>query len=326
MTQTQAQPHDAFIRYLMSDLEVARGELRAVLPREIAEVIDWPTLRAEPGAYVDAELRGLCSDLVFSAGFIDGCGIPLYMLFEHQSRPDPTMPFRMLRYAWLAMETRGKASAGAGVLPPVVGIVFYHGARPWSVSPELRDVIYLPKGFDLGALIPRFRYLLDDVSDPNANDFEDREPPRLRLALLVLRELARQPSGEGIAGLLGTFRSVVMRTVDSSSGYASITALLRYLWTVTKLEPQQVIARLDPLLRPAVENHMVSTAQRLQNEGRLDALRSTLRKQMVRRFGSLSAPVLARIDVASAEQLEAWLDRIFDAPSPDDALADPPSN
>jgi flagellar biosynthesis/type III secretory pathway protein FliH len=43
-----------------------------------------------------------------------------------------------------------------------------------------------------------------------------------------------------------------------------------------------------------------------------------LQRLLVRRFGTLSSDVVAKIAAASSRQLELWADRVLDAPSLDD--------
>ncbi|WP_083272257.1 DUF4351 domain-containing protein [Pseudomonas sp. AP19] len=43
-----------------------------------------------------------------------------------------------------------------------------------------------------------------------------------------------------------------------------------------------------------------------------------LQRLLVRRFGTLSSDVVAKIEAASSRQLELWADRVLDAPSLDD--------
>ena len=50
-----------------------------------------------------------------------------------------------------------------------------------------------------------------------------------------------------------------------------------------------------------------------REEGREEALAAMLTKLLIRRFGSLNAVTQARLRQATAEQLEAWTDRILDA-------------
>ena len=50
-------------------------------------------------------------------------------------------------------------------------------------------------------------------------------------------------------------------------------------------------------------------------EGRSELARSTLERQLTRRFGPLPPEALGRIHHAALPQLETWLDRIIDAPT-----------
>lgn len=55
-------------------------------------------------------------------------------------------------------------------------------------------------------------------------------------------------------------------------------------------------------------------------EGKAEGKASTLKRLLARRFGSVPAWVESRIEAASIEQLDAWLDDIFDAASPEALL------
>ena len=89
--------HDRLFRAGLSNPAAAAAFLIDRLPPEVAERIDWSTLKLEPGSFVDPDLRLSESDLLFSAK-ADGCDIGIYVLFEHQSTRDPRLPMRLLRY------------------------------------------------------------------------------------------------------------------------------------------------------------------------------------------------------------------------------------
>ena len=89
--------HDRLFRAGLSNPAAAAAFLIDRLPPEVAERIDWSTLKLEPGSFVDPDLRLSESDLLFSAK-ADGRDIGIYVLFEHQSTRDPRLPMRLLRY------------------------------------------------------------------------------------------------------------------------------------------------------------------------------------------------------------------------------------
>ena len=69
---------------------------------------------------------------------------------------------------------------------------------------------------------------------------------------------------------------------------------------------------------PEHEERMLATAaERVYAEGKAEGAllgqRRTLLRLLERRFGPVPSPTRARIEAASTEQLEDWLDRILEA-------------
>jgi predicted transposase/invertase (TIGR01784 family) len=123
------QPHDASFKKTFSQVAHAAGELRAVLPPALVERIDFSSLALCSGSYVDEALRGSQSDLLFSAR-ISSKPAFLYLLFEHQSRPDVLMPLRLLGYILRILDDyvkNAESPARALPLPLVVPVVLHHG-------------------------------------------------------------------------------------------------------------------------------------------------------------------------------------------------------
>ena len=91
----------SWVKWAFEQPEHAAGELRALVPPELAARIQWDTLKLEPGSLVDEDLRELHTDLLFSAQLKDegeGRQVLSYLLFEHQSTPDRLMAVRLLVY------------------------------------------------------------------------------------------------------------------------------------------------------------------------------------------------------------------------------------
>ncbi|MGH9936891.1 MAG: Rpn family recombination-promoting nuclease/putative transposase, partial [Blastocatellia bacterium] len=59
-------PHDSFFKRLFGDLTVAADFMRCYLPTEILSRLELGTLRIEKESFVDPDLRGAFSDLLFS--------------------------------------------------------------------------------------------------------------------------------------------------------------------------------------------------------------------------------------------------------------------
>ena len=97
MTEKIHYPHDGFFRVAMSDLRVAKDLLKAHLPAKLVQQIDWDTLQITNKSYVDRHLKQIFSDMVYKC-MLQGKEAYIFLLIEHQSTPDPLMPFRVLEY------------------------------------------------------------------------------------------------------------------------------------------------------------------------------------------------------------------------------------
>ena len=163
------QPHDRLFRAVFSDAGEAAGLLQTVLPDTIRDSFDWTTLILLDGTFVDENLQESQSDLLYQVEHI-GTGQPvsMYLLFEHQSSPDPWMPFRLLRYCCRIWEAERRDDPTRSGLWPIVPVVFYQGARGWNHSTEFADLF--PEAVRSLPWVPRFAHeLLDQTTlEPEA--------------------------------------------------------------------------------------------------------------------------------------------------------------
>jgi hypothetical protein len=71
----------------------------------------------------------------------------------------------------------------------------------------------------------------------------------------------------------------------------------------------------------------MTIAQQLLAEGEARGeargLRVSLKRMLTLRFGAPDAATVARLEAASGDQLERWLDRVLGAASASDVIADP---
>ena len=92
----------------------------------------------------------------------------MYLLFEHQSSPDPWMRFRLLKYCCRIWETDRRHDPESSELRPIVPVVFYQGPRGWTYSTEFADLF--PEAIRSWQWVPRFKHeLLDQTAlEPEA--------------------------------------------------------------------------------------------------------------------------------------------------------------
>ena len=84
----------------------------------------------------------------------------MYLLFEHQSSPDPWMRLRLLRYYCRIWEADRRNDPNRRELRPIMSVVFYQGAQRWNHSTEFSDLF--PEATRSWPWVPRFTHELVD--------------------------------------------------------------------------------------------------------------------------------------------------------------------
>jgi hypothetical protein len=98
--------------------------------------------------------------------------------------------------------------------------------------------------------------------------------------------------------------------------------MVRYILAVNdSLDPETMTQALTPVTGPQMERTMLTYGQRMELEITAKAQRQFLLRLLTRRFGSLPATVIERVQQAGAHDLEDWVDRILDAASLEDVFA-----
>ncbi|WP_406704201.1 Rpn family recombination-promoting nuclease/putative transposase [Sodalis sp.] len=150
MTKSSLSQHDALFKKFLGNIAVARDFLEIHLPPHLRERCDFGTLAMESGSFIEDDLKGQCSDMLYSMKTTAGHDGYVYCLIEHQSRPEKLMAFRLMRYAVAAMQRH--LEQGNDQLPVVIPLLFYHGTTspyPYSTQwldcftdPELAQSVY----------------------------------------------------------------------------------------------------------------------------------------------------------------------------------------
>ena len=139
-------PHNDFFTQLMNRKEIAIAFFKRCLPPNILAQADFSTLKLEESKHIMLGGVKLYNDLIYSLTLHQGQKVCILLMCEHQSKPHPQMPFRLLQYnvATIAdhLEQNNKHT------PIIVNIVFYHGKEPWNYSTAFADSYQDP---ELGA-------------------------------------------------------------------------------------------------------------------------------------------------------------------------------
>jgi hypothetical protein len=92
----------------------------------------------------------------------------------------------------------------------------------------------------------------------------------------------------------------------------------RQLWqNIQQLEQEKKMAYVSSIEKIGIEKGMQQGMQQGLQQGMQQGEAVALQKLLSRRFGVVPAEVVNQISAASAEQIDAWLDRVLDAPSLD---------
>jgi len=305
-------PHDALFKRVFGELERGGAMLRAALPAELARSIRWESLRLLPGETVGAELRGLSSDLVFAAKLGDREAL-VYVLIEHQSTPDPRMPFRILEYVTRLWERHSQPVEGRLALPLVVPLVVYHGPRPWRVPLELGETVALDDTLELGELVPRLRYLLDDLSRLDAAALRARGLPAFgTLALWALRSAFDRGFMDTASELAG----LVDELLDADTGHEAMASVLSYLSYISR-SGEDLVARFRSHLSARAQEEVMELEEMLaikkREEGRAEGRAEILVKQLRLKFGEPSPATVQRVRDGSEADLDRWAERVLTA-------------
>jgi predicted transposase YdaD len=258
-------PHDALFKRTFADPAHARDELRAVLPPALLAQLDLDSLRPCPGSFVDPALAGSHADLLFSVD-LGGSPALLYLLFEHLSTVDPLLPLRLLHYVVRVLMQHAEQAQGALPLPLVVPLLVHHSATGWTAATRL-EALFDPSVLALegvGPLVPRFGFVLDDLSRQSDEALWGRAMGLVpSLTLWALRD-GRDPAR--LLASLGRWAHLLGALAQAPSGRDALVALFRYLSAVSDV-PAEVLVQAVERTSAGSEGVMATVAEQWMAQG-----------------------------------------------------------
>lgn len=310
--------HDQLFRYALAFPALLAAWLRSVLPKAIADDIDWSTFAAGKDHIPGIRLRPHIADAVCSA---QRRGRPdrVWFVLEHKSYPDPDWHGQTLRYVvhlrrLLQTERRSRP-------PAVVAVLVYHGlqALPGPV----------PDGASpYDAFEPHLPVVIVDFSRHPPEPRQPGPPALLQLVFLSAHAVLRLDA-EHLLAAIDSWGSL-LRELEAGEGppvpQDALDNLLWYLVDHSDLTEQQVFDAFARHLRHP-EDITMTTGQRIRlasraegkaegrAEGKAEGKAETLLRLLGRRFGPLDPATTTRVLAATIDQLDTWTDRVLDAPS-----------
>ncbi|MCB9796502.1 MAG: Rpn family recombination-promoting nuclease/putative transposase [Alphaproteobacteria bacterium] len=333
-------PHDHLVKAVFGEPQQAALALREYLPPAALRWVDLEQLERVDRSFVDEALSERHADILFVTRLHnapeESSEALVYLLLEHQSTPDPLMPFRLLTYMLRIWERWLLERPGARRLPLIYPLVLYHGEAAWRTPLDLAELMDLPAlaAADLAPALPHLRHDLVDLSA-----VPDEELRGGALAVLVQVLLKHHAKGDLVARLAAW--TEVFRQAVAERGLRAVELVARYILEVdahpdNEDRLRQLAAHV--LGSPAQETVM-TTADRLRAEGRLQGreegreeglqeglergleqgleqgLERGLRESVLRgirvKFGDPTTEVLARVADADADTLRRWMEGLF---------------
>jgi predicted transposase/invertase (TIGR01784 family) len=251
---------DAFIKETLAHPERAALFFQEHLPQDIVPYVDWSTLRLEPGSFVRRDFRQRHTDLMFSVLF-QGRELLLYLIFEHQSRPDPAMALRLWGYQLLKLHRHVKHHGLP--LPPIISFVLNQGPEKWNVAQTLEELFQLPPELEAALLpyLPRLRYALLDLTQFDPLTQERHE--QLRVVLLLMK-LVREKKVEEFLDWIAAHPELASALPAELLEWC----LLYVLQANQELDVASIALRLQS--NPELKQQTMSLAEKLVKQGRLE--------------------------------------------------------
>ena len=344
--------HDTLFKALVSSRHAAIL-LRDHLPAGLAALLADAPPRAMSDDYRDKTLRHSRSDLLFEVRLKDGG--TAFLLFEHKSRPDPGTPLQLLGYANNIWRRYLQGRPGRRrALPPIIPLVFYHGAAKWSAPLSLAESM---AGDGRLRRYVELRYRLRDFGQIPLAKLSAAPMPRF--GFVAMYYAGRKPRGK--AAMRETLESVLRwwpQEEPDSRDRDLENQIFVYIMSQFGTD-FETLHRLARAIHPHPQRggtRMKSIAEKLEEKGRkaglaegkiaglaegkiaglaegklaglaegeAKGLAASLTRLLQHRFGPLSAAAQARIAAASAAELGGWLDQALDAPSLEAIFGDAP--
>lgn len=320
-------PHDLVFRFVFVRVAHARAVLRALVGVDTARQLDWSSMRLVPGTYVEEALRDSMSDVLFSVRFRGSQRKALvYLLWDHQRRPDRMMPLRLHNYGGRALQDyTHQEDAIPGYVPTLIPVLVYQGPGEWPGPYLLSELSVLP-GEPAPPVHMDLRMIVHELQD-------DSLPPEelTTLARTTFRLLRLAALGQLVAANAARI-AVWLHRVHDAHGYADFRALLEYIGSAGK-EAGMIQAVIEHL-REDVKDSAMNTIDSLRAEGWKQGLeqgleqgraeaRALLLRMLERRFGTVPPQVRARVLTAEQGQLEEWALRMLTVGTLAEVLGDP---
>lgn len=222
--------HDAAYKRLFSHAELVADLLRACLEDGLSRTLDYASLERVDASSVDEKLHQRHADVIWKLRLGEEGWLYVYLLLEFQSKPDRSMPFRMLQYVVGCYDQlrRSGALPERDLLPPVLPVVLYRGNDRWKGPLMLSGL--RPR---LSPLLEAFQPQLTALLIDEAEHLGDPGSPVRNLAQAIFR-IEHAESAEAVEQVLADLQ-VLLQSVDRHAVRQSVLIWLTRAYLPTRM-------------------------------------------------------------------------------------------
>jgi predicted transposase/invertase (TIGR01784 family) len=253
----------------MSKVDNARDFFEVHLPNRIKHLCNFDTLKLASASFVDKTLRSRFSDMLYSVQTLRGKGY-FYFLVEHQSSPDKLMGWRLMHYAFCAMNQH--LQQGHQTLPLVVPILFYHGNQsPYPYSQSWTDCF---EWSDLARSLYCNPLPLVDVTV--ASDDELVNHRKVAALELVLKHSSLKDD------LMVLSKRLAQVIKENENHRDDVILIINYLFSVMDTPTYKKIVKTLIEKTEGYQETVMTIADRLRNEGLKKGLKRGVKRGLVK--------------------------------------------
>ncbi len=255
-------PHDLYFKKALKNPQAAKNFLQYYLPPETLALIQLETIESQNVEFIDEDLKKTASDVLFRVKTIHHKTAYIYVLLEHQRKPEKLMPFRLLKYLVRILDAH-LVTHKTSVLPLVIPLVLYNGEKSYPYSMDIIDLFSAD-------IRQRAReqwvkpFSLLDLSQLDSREVKD--DAWVSLLLNALKHGPTEASPEEIINVLKI--DMVLLAEQHELGY--IQDVFQYLCEVKERRLRSALWRkFQECLQPVLgEEFMISIADEIRQEAR----------------------------------------------------------
>jgi len=259
-------PHDKLFRASLKNLEIAKDFFKIHLPKSVLAKLDLNNLEFCNKSFLDKDLTGQFSDVVYYSKTAEGAGNYIYVLTEHQSTPTKLMPLRILKYQIAIIDHHLKQHPKETTLPIVFPVLFYQeqeDKQPYPYSLDLMD-LFADRIFAEQTLVKPAH--LVDITRISDDDIKKHQ-------LVGLMEYLQKHSRDrDLLLIIEDLKELILNTYerigsDENLVVSYLETNLYYIMSVGNIGNQQEFIRQLETIPIIREKIMGSLARKFQEEG-----------------------------------------------------------